>query len=91
MPISINKAETTIFAAFEAVAESSDDWGRAVRKKCREKFSSYRLMRRMITDIDQVMGFNNRDTVESEAVNLLWDDQIEWVEGSKNWSEGEPL
>jgi CRISPR-associated protein Cas1 len=84
------KAETTILAAFEAVAESSDDLGRAVRKKCREKFSSYRLMRRIIADVDQVMGFNNRDTVESEAVNLLWDDQIEWVEGGKNWSEGEP-
>lgn len=85
------KAETTILAAFEAVAESSDDLGRAVRKKCREKFSSYRLMRRIITDVDQVMGFNNRDTVEPEAVNLLWDDRIEWVEGGKNWSEGEPL
>ena len=26
---------------------------------------------------------------ESEAINQLWDDQVDWVEGGKNWSEGE--
>ncbi len=83
------KAETTIPAAFEAVAESPNDLAKAVRKKCREKFSSYRLMRRIIRDVDRVMGFSSEETAESEAVNLLWDDKIEWVEGGKNWSEGE--
>jgi CRISP-associated protein Cas1 len=83
------KAETTIPAAFEAVAEGSfgdSDLGKTVRKKCRQKFSDHRLMRRIVQDIDRVMGFANP---EAEAVNLLWDDQIQWVEGGKNWSEEE--
>jgi len=79
------KAETTMPAAFEAVAEGGLEYGKLIRKKCREKFSSFNLMRRIVRDIDEVMNFAN---AESEAVNLLWDDKVEWVDGGKNWSEG---
>jgi CRISP-associated protein Cas1 len=79
------KAETTIPAAFAAVSEGGLEFNKLIRRKCREKFSSYRLMRRIVQDIDRVMNFAND---ESEAVNHLWDDKIEWVDGGKNWAEG---
>lgn len=80
------KAETTIPAAFEAVSEGGIESQKLIRKKCRDKFSSFHLMRRIIQDIDRVMNFGTKE--ESEAVNLLWDDQIDWVDGGKNWAEG---
>lgn len=80
------KTETTIPAAFETVAEPYTNLRSAVRQKCREKFSNVRLMRRIVQDIDQVLGFKDASEPK-EAVNLLWDDQIGWVEGGKDWSE----
>lgn len=83
------KAETTISAAFEAVAEQNPDLGATVRKKCREKFKAHRLMQRLVQDIDQVLQFRT-PAEELEPASLLWDDQIEWVEGGKNWAEEPP-
>jgi len=80
------KAETTIPAAFEAVAETYFDLDSVVRRKCREKFSQHRLMQRLIHDVDQVLQFKKSDE-DGLAVSHLWDDQINWVEGGKNWSE----
>lgn len=79
------KGETTIPAAFEAVADTYFDLDAVVRRKCREKFNRYRLMPRLVRDIDQVLQFTGS---ESElAVCHLWDDQLEWVEGGQAWSE----
>ena len=79
------KAETTIPAAFEAVAETYFDLDTLVRRKCRERFSDYRLMNRIVNDIDQVLGFGEDE--DSEPIAFLWDDVLEWVEGGKNWGE----
>lgn len=78
------KAETTIPAAFEAIAEAGEEKKTTVRIKCREKFTKFRLMRRIIKDIDYVLGYNQGET-EIPQVTHLWDDQIEWVEGGQDW------
>jgi CRISP-associated protein Cas1 len=80
------KAETTIPAAFEAVAGTYFELDSYVRRKCREKFSEYRLMHRIVQDIDRMLQFGDPDA-EAEPLCFLWDDQLEWVEGGKNWSE----
>lgn len=81
------KAETTIPAAFEAVAETYFDLHAIVRRKCRERFSDYRLMQRLVQDIDRVLGYGDDD--ETEPICFLWDDVLESVEGGTNWGEKE--
>jgi CRISP-associated protein Cas1 len=80
------KAETTIPAAFEAVAGTYFELESFVRRKCREKFSEYRLMHRIVQDVDRILQYGTPDD-EAEPICFLWDDQLEWVEGGKNWSE----
>jgi CRISPR-associated protein Cas1 len=80
------KAETTIPAAFEAVADAYFDLDEIVRRKCREKFYQSRLMQRLIPDIDRILQYKGGDETV-EPVCFLWDDQLEKVEGGKDWSE----
>lgn len=80
------KAETTIPAAFEAVSGTYFELESITRRKCREKFQQARLMQRIVVDIDRILQFGEPDT-DAEPVCFLWDDQLEWVEGGKNWSE----
>jgi CRISPR-associated protein Cas1 len=80
------KGETSVPAAFEAVADTYFDLEEIVRRKCREKFFQARLMQRIIQDVDQVLQYGGVDeTVEPTC--FLWDDQMEQVEGGKDWSE----
>ncbi|MDG2991556.1 type I-E CRISPR-associated endonuclease Cas1e [Candidatus Synechococcus calcipolaris G9] len=79
------KGETTIPAAFEATAEARpSEFDSIIRRKCRDRFTSYRLMPRLVHDIDSVLGFGSSD--DSEPLCLLWDDVLDSVEGGKNWS-----
>jgi len=83
------KAETSIPAAFEAVSDTYFDLDEIVRRKCREKFYQSRLMQRIVRDIDQVLQYTGAtETAEPEC--YLWDDQVEQVEGGKDWAEGQP-
>ncbi|NCJ05363.1 type I-E CRISPR-associated endonuclease Cas1 [Synechococcales cyanobacterium C] len=81
------KAETTVPASFEAVAEAEENAKPQVRQKCREKFTQYRLMRRIIQDVDSVLGYAEGDDLEVPPVSYLWDDQVAWVEGGQDWVE----
>jgi CRISPR-associated protein Cas1 len=81
------KAETTIPAAFEAVATTYFDLDAVVRRKCRDRFSDYRLMHRLVNDVDEILEFGDKD--EDEPICFLWDDVLESVEGGKNWGETE--
>jgi CRISP-associated protein Cas1 len=81
------KAELTIPAAFEAVSGTYFDLDSLVRRKCRERFSEYRLMHRLVQDVDKVLGFGDED--EAEPICFLWDDVLQTVEGGKDWAEQE--
>jgi CRISP-associated protein Cas1 len=80
------KAETSIPAAFEAVSSTYFELDSLVRRKCREKFHEVRLMHRIVRDVDQILRFGESEE-EDEPFCFLWDDQLEWVEGGKNWSD----
>jgi CRISP-associated protein Cas1 len=43
-------------------------------------------MHRIARDVDQILKFGD-DEEEDEPFCFLWDDQLEWVEGGKNWSD----
>ena len=80
------KAETTIPAAFEAVASCSADLESTVRRMCRSKFSDDRLMHRIVADIDRLLQYGTPDD-EAEPFCFLWDDQLQTVEGGKDWGD----
>lgn len=80
------KAETSVPAAFEAVSDTYFDLESIVRRKCREKFSQYRLMHRIVQDVDRLLQFGDPDG-DAEPFCFLWDDQLQWVEGGKDWGE----
>jgi hypothetical protein len=42
-----------------------------------------------VRDIDQVLQYEGADEM-AEPECFLWDDQMEQVEGGKDWSEGQP-
>lgn len=78
------KADTTIPAAFEAIAQA--ETGVTVRQKCREKFTQHRLMQRIIPDLDKLLGYNDTEAT-APTVSYLWDDEIGWVEGGQDHSQ----
>uniref|UniRef100_B8HWH6 CRISPR-associated endonuclease Cas1 n=1 Tax=Cyanothece sp. (strain PCC 7425 / ATCC 29141) TaxID=395961 RepID=B8HWH6_CYAP4 len=80
------KTETSIAAAFEAVSETYFDLESLVRRKCREKFSAQRLMPRLVREVDQLLQYEDPEA-QAKPACFLWDDQVEWVTGGKNWSE----
>ncbi|MCH9055143.1 type I-E CRISPR-associated endonuclease Cas1e [Parathermosynechococcus lividus] len=83
------KGETTIPAAFEGTAEARpSEFDSVIRRKCRERFTSTRLMPRLVQDIDSVLEFGSSDDSE-QPLCLLWDDVLDSVEGGKNWSISE--
>ena len=77
------KMETTVPVAFEAIQEANME-GVSIRTKCRQKFTEFKLMKRIIKDIDDVLGYGDGD-MEIPTVSYLWDDQANWVEGGKDW------
>ncbi|WP_338438772.1 type I-E CRISPR-associated endonuclease Cas1e [Synechococcus elongatus] len=80
------KVEITIPAAFETLAEPYFKLGEAVRRKCREKFVETKLMQRIISDIDQVLGYRGNDPAP-EGICLIWDDRQGEIEGGRNWGD----
>lgn len=80
------KANTTIPAAFEAVASSPLSLDTLVRRLCREKFIDSRLMQNIVEDIDRLLGYGTPDD-ESDPLCFLWDNQLVSVEGGKNWGD----
>ncbi len=81
------KTETTIPAAFAAVAEFGLD-EKAVRRKCREKFNEIKLMSRIVPDVDEILQVGKIDET-SPAVGQLWDPEQGAVEGGQAWGEEE--
>jgi CRISPR-associated protein Cas1 len=52
------KAEVTIPLAFRTVAESKERIGPRVREACREAFREHRLLKRILPDIDHLLGIS---------------------------------
>ena len=90
------KADLTIPLAFTAVAEGTDKLESRVRKKCRDKFHSDRLLQRIIPDIEKALAIGSL-VVEGEPdfdaelalPGGLWDPENGEAQGGVNWAEGE--
>jgi CRISPR-associated protein Cas1 len=86
------KTETTVPAAFQAVAEGTHALETRVRKACREWFHRERLLPRIISDIDLALEIEAGATVEpgmdfdvdEAAPGGLWDPQLGAVRGGVN-------
>lgn len=76
------KTETTIPAAFEAVA-AGGDVHKEIRKLCRKYFASSRLMERIPKDLMELFGDMEQNS-NALAAGALWSEDGE-VDGGKNY------
>lgn len=79
------KATTSIPAAFDAVADKSDDPAITVRRMIRDRVVSQRLLKRMVADIYYLFEIDDADEL-SDADLVLWSD-LEAVPAGQNWAE----
>jgi len=91
------KTEITIPLAFEEVAKSEANLERRIRRSCRDRFVSNRLLERIIPDIQSVLmlpkrgeGKNKEETEEEPPpAGWLWEPNGEFVEGGRLHSTNE--
>jgi CRISPR-associated protein Cas1 len=85
------KAEVTIPAAFQAVAEGEESLDRRVRLSCRDRFAATRLLGRIIPDIDRALMVPKSkvdqrldyDDADAASPGGLWDSEGGEVEGGR--------
>ncbi|MCC6149840.1 MAG: type I-E CRISPR-associated endonuclease Cas1 [Planctomycetes bacterium] len=76
------KVDLTVRVAFEVVARKAEPLERAVRTACREAFAEFRLMDRLLPDIQEVLGAGDdlgesADDPEGRVISLA-DRAQEW-------------
>lgn len=89
------KAETTIPAAFSAVAASVSDLERRVRLACRDLFKETRLIERIVEDIERALAVPGveelslpGDVDEDQALpGGVWDPELGMVAGGINYAD----
>lgn len=89
------KTETTIPAAFRAVAESGTDLERRVRLACRDLFVQTRLLQTIVDDLDgalEVPGLSDADfdqefDNEQALPGGVWDPDLKVVAGGVNYAD----
>ena len=94
------KADLTIPAAFEAVAEDGPGLEGRVRRKCRDLFERERLLARIVDDIDEVLSAAIRgEGADGEILPFdtdaalpggIWDPDAGVVAGGVNYGEELP-
>ncbi|GAB2498032.1 CRISPR-associated endonuclease Cas1 [Corynebacterium atrinae] len=83
------KAQISIPAAFDAVAEASFDAVTQVRRKVREKVVEFRLMEQMVRDLHNLM--RTEDDLDSIDVELMLWNELEVIAAGVNWAEPEDV
>ena len=90
------KAEVTIPLAFRIAAESEERIGPRVRKACRETFKEHRLLKRILPDIDYLLGISEEVLTAGQEADSdparpepLWSLPPELIlEGGDNGGDG---
>ncbi len=82
------KMEVAVPIAFREVAIGLQDLERRVRMACRDAFKEYRLLQRIVPDIEAVLG-KEADSPEdlaedANALDYLWDPERGKIEGGLN-------
>lgn len=84
------KADTTIPAAFQAVAEDNADMERRVRLECRRLFKAHKVLERIPKDLEWVLMMDETsERIDALSTGELWDDTLGSIEGGKNYSNEE--
>jgi CRISPR-associated protein Cas1 len=86
------KAEITIPAAFQAVADGPYELESRVRRRCRDLFFRERLLQRIIPDIERLLEVKlPEDLPDFDAADNppggLWNGTDATVEGGVNWAD----
>jgi len=88
------KTDTTVPAAFAAVAEGTVDLERRVRQGCREVFRQQRVIKRIVPDIHRALAMDSAEVVggpdfdsDAAAPGALWDPDVGQVEGGINQAD----
>jgi CRISPR-associated protein Cas1 len=63
------KVDVTIPLAFRTVAESTEKLGARVRQACREVFKEHRLLKRILPDIDYLLGISEEVLVAGQEAD----------------------
>lgn len=80
------KADITIPAAFDVVAESTEDIGPRTRRAVREKIKDGKILQRCTQDIQRLLVPHEIDDAEWHAdVVSLWGDRGDTVESGQNY------
>lgn len=82
------KAKITVPIAFAVVADSEEgqDIGKITRLRTRDAFVDGKLLKRMVKDLQTLLGFSNEEQIEAEQLSL-WDDKSKLVPYGVNYSE----
>lgn len=87
------KTETSIPAAFTAVAEGVSDLETTVRHRCRDYFHRHKLMSRIVADIEQTLavpvGEQPHRALDADLAlpGGIWDPEAGAIEGGINYAE----
>jgi CRISP-associated protein Cas1 len=86
------KADLTIPAAFETVAESEFDLESRLRHRLRDKFYEEKFLQRIIPDLEACLAVKTDDAeilydMDDAAPGGLWDGGDSSVSGGVNWAD----
>lgn len=79
------KADISIPAAFDAVADGEPEPDRRVRRLVRDRIVTHRLLPRIVRDIHDLLGVH--DEAEMDVGDLLLWSELETVAAGVNWSQ----
>lgn len=83
------KAELTMPIAFEiaSVSKLDDDIGKITRLRVRDAFVDGKLMSRIVTDLQYLLGVDTDEEIKADVISL-WDDKEKLVEYGVSYREG---
>jgi CRISPR-associated protein Cas1 len=88
------KTEITIPIAFSAAAERVAHVESEVRHRCRDAFVEMRLLKRIVDDIDDLLGSEEDGSADQDALAAdpaapggIWDPDLGEVDGGINYDE----
>lgn len=86
------KADITIPLAFRSVALGTDGLESRVRRLCRETFHRFRLLERIVPDVQRALGLQPEqvraaELYDEDAVARIWDPVAGELTGGRNFAE----
>jgi CRISPR-associated protein Cas1 len=88
------KAELTVPLSFEMTAAGTEAMESRVRRACRDRFYTSRILQRVVPDIEKALSVVNVETTEGGDYDSdmalpgdLWDSESGTASGGVNWAD----